>query len=404
MYSVITRSSIFRILALLLTAVTLAPAQELRFGIVGGTNLTRSIHDQFDSAIVPMPDGTPYQIDLRYFSRSHTPILGPSLEVSLPAGFSIEADALHRTLQTSQLLTTILMDGTRQSSLYQFDSVKTWEFPLLVKYTLPVSRIKPFVEAGPSFRVWQDPQALEPSHYGITAGLGAKFNWGKLQFAPMVRYTRWARDGRFPLRATNPDQVELLGSVSYSTNSFSRHVVGHKLWVGLIAGIAPTSGFQAGTFGYPQKEALHYAAGVGIEAQWNNHLAFEVDGIYRPLHTVAQIHFQSGVTDEIDQFAFTVLTWEFPVLVKYRLRPSKLVPFLEAGPSFRASGNTNGYTPSRFGATAGIGVEAKAGFLRLAPTVRYIRWAKDAFALNSSHFDYTGLAPNQVELMVIVSF
>jgi hypothetical protein len=73
----------------------------------------------------------------------------------------------------------------------------------------------------------------------------------------------------------------------------------------------------------------------------------------------------------------TVLTWEFPFLAKYRFSTPRLNPFLELGPSFRAAGNTNGTNPSRYGITAGAGIETKVHRLRVAPAIRYTYWTAD---------------------------
>lgn len=57
--------------------------------------------------------------------------------------------------------------------------------------------------------------------------------------------------------------------------------------------------------------------------------------------------------------------------------PAGRAPFLEAGPSFRAAGNLNGYNPSHFGVTAGGGAEIRKGAVLLSTALRYTRWAKD---------------------------
>ena len=71
----------------------------------------------------------------------------------------------------------------------------------------------------------------------------------------------------------------------------------------------------------------------------------------------------------------TVVTWQFPVLVKYKFPLGRLSPFLEGGPSFRSAGNLNRSDPSHVGVSAGVGVEAQWRRLRIAPRVRYTRWA-----------------------------
>ena len=80
------------------------------------------------------------------------------MELSLPRNFSVEVNALHRNLRSTQVVTSLFPNGTRQSATDQFLDAKTWEFPVFLKYALRVSRMKPFVELGPSFRIWQEPQ------------------------------------------------------------------------------------------------------------------------------------------------------------------------------------------------------------------------------------------------------
>jgi hypothetical protein len=75
-------------------------------------------------------------------------------------------------------------------------------------------------------------------------------------------------------------------------------------------------------------------------------------------------------------------TWEFHVMLKWNL-PSPLIwgrvlPFLEGGPAFRTSQDDEGALPSQFGLTAGVGAAIHFGKLRVAPTIRYTRWDKDA--------------------------
>jgi hypothetical protein len=72
----------------------------------------------------------------------------------------------------------------------------------------------------------------------------------------------------------------------------------------------------------------------------------------------------------------------FPVMLKWNL-PSRLIwgrvrPFLEGGPAFRTSQDDKSTLPSQFGFTAGVGAAIHFGKLRVAPTIRYTRWEKDA--------------------------
>ena len=90
----------------------------------------------------------------------------------------------------------------------------------------------------------------------------------------------------------------------------------------------------------------------------------EVNAIYRP-----------RILSEMQRA--TVLTWEFPLLVNYTMSAGRLRPFAEAGPAFRAAGNTNNSNPSRYGAAAGLGVQARWHGVDFRPRIRYTRWAGD---------------------------
>jgi len=229
-------------------------------------------------------------------------------------------------------------------------------------------------------------------------------NWGKFRFSPVVRYTRWGFDGQFPLRATNSDQVELLGTFSYGTEPGSRELAGRRIWLGLVAGTTVTDNFHPGEFCVPTTESRPVVGGLSVEVELGNRLSLEVDGLYVPLHAVQHYPEFKGLADN---FGFTVLTWQFPVLAKYRLSASRFAPFLEGGPSLRAAGNTNGYNPSKYGATVGAGLEPRAGPARLAPQVRYTRWAKDGlspFTYGPAGYDYSRTASNQVEVLLGLSF
>src|SRR5262249_51881027 len=126
-------------------------------------------------------------------------------------------------------------------------------------------------------------------------------------------------------------------------------------------------------------------------------LALEVDGIYRPIRA------ESGYESFRDPF--TVVTWQFPVLAKYRWPRGEWAPFAEAGPSFRLAGNLNGYNPSRVGITLGGGIERLIHGVRLAPALRYTRWKRDSplYRLPPG-ISYPETRSNALELVFGVSF
>lgn len=101
--------------------------------------------------------------------------------------------------------------------------------------------------------------------------------------------------------------------------------------------------------------------GPSLGWQFNDRFSLEGSAIYRRLR--------------IELLGPTV-TWEFPIMAKYRFPVSPVTPFLEVGPSFRTTGNRN-TEPSHFGVSAGAGFDWQWGALRISPTLRYTRWAHD---------------------------
>ncbi len=174
--------------------------------------------------------------------------------------------------------------------------------------------------------------------------------------------------------------ILLIAAVTFSCTAFSQ-----SLSIGLIGGVAVTDAFPTDTipgdfngviidarYFSPAKD---YIAGVSIEMRFTPCWSLEGDGMFRELHlTMASVAPSGGLYGVSPS---PVVTWEFPVLAKYRFRLAKVSPFVEAGPSFRGAGNLNGTTPSIFGFTAGAGFEKNLRGFKIAPAVRYTRWAPD---------------------------
>ncbi len=360
--------------------------QRLSFGMVGGTSVTK------DFRIIRNPfsvEGKSY-LDLSE-SGPRTPIFGPMMDVGLSRSWSVEVNALHRSLKyrvTSDVPGRICGGNT-----FCGGSVSTWQFPVLVKYRIPLERLKPFAAVGPSFRTHSTPIGSRPSSYGITAGAGIEVKAGRFYFAPTVRYTRWGGDG-LPFRPTFRDQVEVLGGIGYRTDAGTRKAFGRKVWLGLVAGVPLTNDFPPGLPGSPTYtgEARRFAnfrsaAGLIAEVEVTRRLSIEVNGLYR------RLHFENAPE--------VVVTWQFPVLAKYTFENAPLRPFVAVGPSFRATGNLNYTNPAHIGLTTGAGWEARWSRLRVTPTLRYTRWAEDNSAPYASQ-NFT--KRDQLELLFGFSF
>ena len=369
-------------------------AQRLSIGFVGGTALTNDFPTtQFTTPADPYNAAAFFQF--RTGPRQF--IGGASLEVRLSNFLSIETNVLHRPMTAVITYISYPTNAPSMGSVYNLGEVVEWEFPVLLKYRfgkqLWFGGARPFLEAGPSFRTREHASAVEPSMFGLSAGAGLEWRLGPLSFAPELRYTRWDPEHIAPKYVTKADQMEILATFAYHTNPESWRVGGRGLALGLIAGIPSPLSFTSPQGG--AKNKFTYMGGVVLEARISGRFSIEGDAIYRPL--------RSGFDSNNP---FTVITWDFPVLAKYRwLRPS-WTPLIEAGPSFRVSGNLNGYNPSSYGFTAGGGVEKHVGAIWISPVLRYTRWAKDANpeAAFAPGYDFNRTNANSVELACGIRF
>jgi hypothetical protein len=132
-------------------------------------------------------------------------VVGPAFDIGLPLGFGVEVDALYRR-EGFQSSFENPGPGIYSSGAYE-ERANSWEFPMLLKYRLPVPLVKPFAEVGYAPRVidgtitnyfysststsistssehWPDSQ-------GLVIGGGVQFAIGRLRLSPAVRYTHW---------------------------------------------------------------------------------------------------------------------------------------------------------------------------------------------------------------------
>jgi hypothetical protein len=192
-------------------------AQWVSFGAIGGGRAT----DQITSPAI---------------DESKRYILGPMIDIGLPLGFGFEFDALYsrdgfRASNSTPLASTFLGERTN-----------TWEFPLLVKHSLPFPIVKPFIEIGYAPRVMRgwissagsfpanaagqfqlatSRQNVDAASQGFVLGGGVRFGAGPLRLSPEIRYTRWNNS---PVNFNFPDgpgfmstrnQVDLLVGIGW---------------------------------------------------------------------------------------------------------------------------------------------------------------------------------------------
>jgi hypothetical protein len=113
-------------------------------------------------------------------------------------------------------------------------------------------------------------------------------------------------------------------------------------------------------------------ATIEYRLPWN--LSVEADGLFRELHMTLEGVETNGTLNSVSPAP--VVTWEFPMLGKYRFHWSRFDSFVEAGPAFCTTGNLNAY-PSHDGVAAGVGVDLYWRVFDIAPVLRYTRWAHD---------------------------
>ena len=169
-------------------------AGPVSFGIRGGVPLTDFFED------VNAGNFTATSTTNRY-------IVGPTVELHLPAGFGLEVDALFRHLNYNSSFNLVdVFTNNRTTG-------NAWEFPLLAKYRLPAPLIKPFIKAGLAFdtlsglkqtvvstilpnrqttSTTSNPRELSNSTTeGFVIGFGADIKAIVLHISPEIRYTRW---------------------------------------------------------------------------------------------------------------------------------------------------------------------------------------------------------------------
>jgi len=158
------------------------------------------------------------------------------------------------------------------------------------------------------------------------------------------------------------------------------------LRVGALGGTSLTSDYSTFCSGSPfdvcnGSGSRSPIGGPSVEWMFTDRVSIEGNAIYRRLRR---------------EFGGPTVTWEFPVLAKYRIPFGTKAVFLEAGPSFRTTGNRN-TEPSHTGIAAGAGFDVDWGRFRFSPTARYTRWSKDpAFTMPSK--------PDQLELLFGLSY
>jgi len=172
-------------------------SRRIALGMMLGTTLFHDVPTSSSVIHSPVPASA-----TTYASGSDVAFIGPALEAVLVKSFFLEVDAFYHPIVVSRR--SVLSNG-EVIDLFSGVEGRTFEFPVLGKYKFGTARFKPFVEAGPSFRLLTENSSL----FGISAGVGFEMGLRSLRIAPALRFTHWGRQGSHsPSAAVIPNQVE----------------------------------------------------------------------------------------------------------------------------------------------------------------------------------------------------
>ena len=386
--------------ALLLSCLFTAslPAQDwLAFGVKAGAPLADPFKN-VTSSIILGPDTDVYKAS----SGSRPLLIGPTIEVKLPFGFSAEADALYGRTTLQQSSTTSPTQLPTSGAYTSFSEVgsgnlNVWQFPLLAKYRFSLPFIKPYLEAGPNFRTVSGYPFL--SSKGVSAGSGVEWSVKHFVLSPELRYTHWAADkgSGSPFQpSSETNQLVILAGIS--TRSFFSGANAtpqvfppwSRRWsIGVKGGIPFTDAFVFDETSYFSSSCgvlrlcinaapRNYLIGPMIGLALRRNVSLEADAFYSPLSlTTLGNPSPTGFVLFPSPAIQTFNAWQFSLLAIYKLPPSLARPYVEAGPTARAATSPFGGDLSHAGFTAGLGVESKVGWLHIAPEVRFIHWGHD---------------------------
>jgi hypothetical protein len=184
------RTHFMRPALLLFLCATPAFSQLFSFGVKGGVPLTDFVNAASNDSAAGF---------VNFATHTDRFLVGPTFELHLPFGFSVEVDALYRhfnyqeTTQAANLLSVLNANSN------------DWEFPILGKYRFPHTKlVRPFIDAGVAFDTLQGlttsvsnvissgtTQVSNGFIHGYVVGGGIDIKILVIHIQPEIRYTRW---------------------------------------------------------------------------------------------------------------------------------------------------------------------------------------------------------------------
>jgi opacity protein-like surface antigen len=179
----------FRATFLLSITAAAALAQPIGVGVKGGVPFT-DLFDEESSAV---------QTETKRY------IVGPMVELRLPAGLAIEVDALYSQANFSSVF------GAAGSLITAPFKTNSWEFPILLKKKFGgadaiAASARPYIGAGASFRrlsgltnigsfiTGNQNGSVDRNNTGFVVGGGVEVKALFIRVAPELRFTYWGTD------------------------------------------------------------------------------------------------------------------------------------------------------------------------------------------------------------------
>ena len=204
--------------------------------------------------------------------------------------------------------------------------------------------------------------------------------------------------------------------------AFATQLFGQRLEIGIKGAARPTSQLE----GYGNAESRPYLVGPMLQFNLPRGFAVEVDALYSRF---GYSYSTSDIIGDFFSYRDRANSWQFPVLLKYRLHFAALHPYVLAGwDPEHATGTTKGfasqisnpYDPNttrtfthfsigdRYGANHGLvaggGIAFGSRHWRVCPEVRYIRWKDPMFSIQESHGFSLQVPQNEVQLVLGVAW
>jgi opacity protein-like surface antigen len=211
-----------RLLCLLTLTAASVFAQPIGFGLKGGIPF-----NDFTNAV---QSGR-----FNYTSSSQRYIVGPMVELRLPFGLGIEADALYRRFHYYSAGNDV------DVAINSTTTAGAWEFPIVAKYRFKTPIARPYIEGGIAWdtltglkqdvtraviptRITTTTSTSNPAELnkttttGFVMGIGLDVKALLIHISPEIRYTRWGAkhfldpNGGF---GSNQNQAEFLVGISF---------------------------------------------------------------------------------------------------------------------------------------------------------------------------------------------